>query len=217
MHNTCWRKYCCICTVLLTQLAGPVCRSEGLSLQQQFVWKHPGPVRKCGGSTQGQYHCMTMCSAYACVHCLSIVSICSMYVFSVHKPYVYVIVRDWMRSLFCMRVECTHTRVCSSAYSAHRPCDWLNGPWPDLLFTQKHTYTPHTQHTQSMWHLAILCPQLSPHPWNTFHFLFETVNTHQTWSTQSTLTWTTCPHTHLSVSSWCVCMCVEKYLAGMSV
>ncbi len=151
---------------------------------------------------------MTMCSAYAYVHCLSIVSICSMYVFSVHEPYVYVIVSDWMRSLFSVRAECTHTRVCSSTYSAHRPCDWLNGPWPDLLFTQKHTYNPPSPHTQGMWHPTFSYPQLSPHPCtNTSHLLF--------WDSEHSSNLVHTKHSHMDNSythtpecEQLVCVCV---------
>lgn len=91
IDNIC-RKFCCICTDCYPPSWLGLCRSTLCG--NAVNGKHPGPERTCRRSIQGQYHCITLCLTYACVHCPSIVCICSMYVFNVHECCVHVIVPD---------------------------------------------------------------------------------------------------------------------------
>lgn len=71
----------------------------------------------------GQSHCM---------HCLTIVSICSMYVFNLHEFCVFVFVLSWMGSLFSALL-----------YYISAPTERVNGPiraWPDPFLQNKHIH-----------------------------------------------------------------------------
>lgn len=129
---------------------------------------------------------------------------------------VCVIVPDWMRPLFSMREGCAHIRththqiVLEYIFAPTKHVTSPIGPRPDpLLHTQ--THTPFLPWVTTNTHTQATCDTLlnhtrSPHPYtNTFYFLFETVNTHQTQLLHKALSRVRLEHTHLSVSSWCVC------------
>lgn len=195
-----------------------------LSLQQCIVWKHPGPEVKCRGSTQGQYHCMTYCLTYAHVHCLCIVSMCSMYVFSIHEYCVFIFVPHWMRPLFSTRAESTRvvqTRTeCARLHiRTYRACER-----PNLTLTRPPIIHKHID-CMSRTHIDCTCDTLPNHT-PTQHMCLRRhilipfwVSKHSSnmTPTQKIFTYAACTHTGTPEHEQLVCVCVCRRGSGLDV
>lgn len=102
--------------------AGRVCLwARGALLTAVHSVEAPSTGEKLQGQNQS-----------VCMHCLSIVSICSMYVFSLQEFCVFVFVPCWMGSLFSTLLCCVSA-----------PEERVTAPiraWPDPFLQQKHMH-----------------------------------------------------------------------------
>lgn len=108
-----------------------------------------------------------------------------------------------------------HTPECARAHiRTHGACDQPNRTLTRSSSSHTNTYIyappPHA-HTHRACHVTpcLIIPPTQPtslHKHISFPF-WDSKHSSNLASTQSTLT---CAHTHLSVSSWCVCACVQR-------